>query len=34
VGYWAHIGGFAGGAILAWVFPKHPHLLADRPLLG
>ena len=34
VGYWAHIGGFAGGAVLAWVFPKHPHLLADRPLLG
>jgi len=34
VGYWAHIGGFAGGAILAWVFPKHPRLLADRPLLG
>lgn len=34
VGYWAHIGGFAGGAILAWVFPKHPHLVADRPLLG
>ena len=34
MGYWAHIGGFAGGAILAWVFPKHPHLLADRPLLG
>ena len=34
VGYWAHIGGFAGGAILASVFPKHPHLLADRPLLG
>lgn len=34
VGYWAHVGGFAGGAILAWVFPKHPHLLADRPLLG
>ena len=34
VGYWAHIGGFAGGAILAWVFPKHPHLLAGRPLLG
>jgi len=34
VGYWAHSGGFAGGATLAWVFPKHPHLLADRPLLG
>ena len=34
VGYWAHIAGFTGGAILAWVFPKHPHLLADRPLLG
>ena len=34
VGYWAHIGGFAGGAILAWMFPKHPRLLADRPLLG
>ena len=34
VGYWAHIAGFAGGAILAWAFPKHPHLLADRPLLG
>lgn len=34
VGYWAHIGGFASGALLAWVFPKHPKLLADRPLLA
>jgi membrane associated rhomboid family serine protease len=34
VGHWAHIGGFAAGATLAWVFPKHPKLLADRPLLG
>lgn len=34
VGYWAHIAGFAGGAILAWAFPKHPQLLADRPFLG
>jgi membrane associated rhomboid family serine protease len=34
VGYWAHIGGFAAGALLAWVFPKHPKLLAERPLLG
>lgn len=33
VGYWAHIGGFAAGAALAWVFPKHPHLLARRALL-
>jgi membrane associated rhomboid family serine protease len=34
VGYWAHIGGFAAGAVLAWAFPEHPHVLADRPLLG
>jgi len=34
VGYWAHIGGFAAGALLAWVFPKHARLLADRPILG
>jgi rhomboid family protein len=34
VGYWAHVGGFAAGAIMAWAFPKHPKLLADRPVLG
>ena len=34
VGYWAHLGGFATGALLAWILPKHPILLADRPLLG
>ncbi len=34
VGYWAHIGGFAAGALLAWIFPKHPKLLAKRALLG
>ncbi len=34
MGYGAYIGGFAAGLVLAWVFPKHPILLADRPLLG
>lgn len=34
VGYLAHVGGFATGALLAWILPKHPILLADRPLLG
>lgn len=34
VGYGACLGGFAAGAVLAWLLPKHPKLLADRPLLG
>jgi membrane associated rhomboid family serine protease len=34
MGYWAYVGGFATGAALAWLLPKHPILLADRPLLG
>lgn len=29
VGYWAHVGGFAAGATLAWLFPSRP-----RPLPG
>ncbi|HUK78420.1 MAG TPA: rhomboid family intramembrane serine protease [Thermoleophilia bacterium] len=34
VGWWAHIGGFVAGAILAKLFPKHPIVLAKRALLG
>jgi membrane associated rhomboid family serine protease len=34
LGYWSYLGGFAAGAILARLLPKHPILLADRPLLG
>jgi membrane associated rhomboid family serine protease len=34
LGYAAYLGGFAAGALLAWLLPKHPILLADRPLLG
>ena len=34
IGYWAYLGGFATGAVLAWSLPKHPILLADRSLLG
>ena len=33
-GYWADVGGFAAGALLAWAFPKHVRLLAERPKLG
>lgn len=33
VGWPAHFGGFAVGAVLAWVFPKHPVVLAKRALL-
>jgi rhomboid family protein len=29
VGWWAHIGGFAAGAVFAWVFPKDPVVLAE-----
>ena len=28
-GYWAHVGGFVAGAVLAWLFPSRP-----RPLRG
>jgi membrane associated rhomboid family serine protease len=34
MGFWAYFGGFTTGAVLAWLLPKHPVLLADRPLLG
>ena len=34
LGYVAYLGGFAAGALLAWLLPKHPILLADRSLLG
>ena len=34
VGWWAHIGGFVAGAVLARIFPKHPIVLAKRALLG
>ena len=26
-GYWAHVGGFVAGAVLAWLFPSHPRAL-------
>jgi len=32
-GYWAHVGGFAAGAALAWLFPSHPKPL-PRPAEG
>lgn len=28
-GYWAHVGGFAAGATLAWLFPSHPRALPE-----
>ena len=34
VGWWAHIGGFVAGAVLAKLFPKRPIVLAKRALLG
>ena len=34
VGFWAHIGGFVVGGVLAFVFPKQPVQLARRPVLG
>jgi len=34
VGFWAHVGGFAVGVGLAFVFPKEPVRLARRPVLG
>ena len=34
VGWWAHIGGFVAGALLAKLFPKHPIVLAKRAVLG
>ena len=34
VGWWAHIGGFVAGAVLAKLFPKHPIVLANRAVLG
>jgi len=33
VGWWAHIGGFLSGAVLAFVAPKQPRALAGRALL-
>ena len=30
VGYWAHIGGFATGALFGWLFPKTPIALHRR----
>jgi len=30
VGYWAHIGGFATGALFGWLFPKTPIALRRR----
>ncbi len=33
VGWQAHFGGFVVGAVLAWVFPKHPVALKQRALL-
>jgi membrane associated rhomboid family serine protease len=33
VGWWAHIGGFASGALFTWLFPKHPVLLRKRAVL-
>ncbi|MGD0996930.1 MAG: rhomboid family intramembrane serine protease [Thermoleophilia bacterium] len=34
IGWWAHIGGFVAGALLAKLFPKHPIVLAKRAVLG
>jgi membrane associated rhomboid family serine protease len=34
VGWWAHIGGFVAGAVLAKLFPKRPIVLANRAVLG
>jgi membrane associated rhomboid family serine protease len=31
VGYWAHVGGFAAGAALAWLFPSHPRRPGGAP---
>jgi membrane associated rhomboid family serine protease len=33
VGWWAHIGGFVAGALLATLFPKHPIVLSKRAIL-
>lgn len=33
VGYWAHIGGFATGALFGWLFPKTPIALKRGPVL-
>jgi membrane associated rhomboid family serine protease len=33
VGWWAHIGGFVAGALLAKLFPKHPIVLTKRAVL-
>jgi membrane associated rhomboid family serine protease len=33
VGWWAHVGGFAAGALLVWAFPKNPQELPRRALL-
>jgi membrane associated rhomboid family serine protease len=33
VGWWAHIGGFVAGALLAYLFPKHPIVLGKRAIL-
>jgi membrane associated rhomboid family serine protease len=30
LGYWAHVGGFAAGAALAWLFPSRPRPLPAR----
>lgn len=34
VAYWAHIGGFIAGAILAWVFGRQRKKIRDSKLLG
>jgi membrane associated rhomboid family serine protease len=34
VGYWAHVGGFVSGAVLAWVFPRRGVQPAGRLLPG
>jgi membrane associated rhomboid family serine protease len=28
-GYFAHVGGFIAGAVLAWLFPSRPRAVAD-----
>jgi membrane associated rhomboid family serine protease len=33
VGWWAHIGGFLAGGVLAFVVPREPRALADRPVV-
>ena len=34
VGWWAHIAGFAAGALFGALFPKHPRELPERRTLG